>query len=337
MKSRLVMFMALLLAAGRGRAGRHPGRSLVPSRAAGGARLAAHDSRPPTSASSSPARRRTTIRSRSFARQQASSRTWSATTAAGRSRSRPSFAETIRSARRDPVRADRPDLRLGLGHRRRRLRQLPALVRRQRPRLRPRRRHRLRARDERALVLLGLPALVAGDVCRRLAAYRARCSACRAPRTSPGCGPSTRTSPAPARSQPGGRAASYVTWVGIDGYYYRPSDTFASVFGRTIDQVRAFTSNPVLLSETAVGPAAGQFVKISNLFAGMADYQTLGPGLVRQGPGRARQLPNAGLADRGQRAGADRLQARAVVPGAAQALSLRHSRAAAVRPELSAG
>ncbi|HEX4255038.1 MAG TPA: glycosyl hydrolase, partial [Streptosporangiaceae bacterium] len=25
--------------------------------------------------------------------------------------------------------------------------------------------------------------------------------------------------------------ASYVTWVGIDGYYYRPSDTFFSVFG----------------------------------------------------------------------------------------------------------
>ena len=45
--------------------------------------------------------------------------------------------------------------------------------------------------------------------------------------------------------------AQYVTWVGIDGYYVRPSDTFATVFGRTIDQVRAFTSKPVLLSEAA--------------------------------------------------------------------------------------
>jgi mannan endo-1,4-beta-mannosidase len=70
--------------------------------------------------------------------------------------------------------------------------------------------------------------------------------------------------------------SKYVTWVGIDGYYYRPSDTFASVFGRTIDQVRAFTGKHVLLSETAVGPAAGQFVKIGNLFAGMARYKTLG-------------------------------------------------------------
>jgi hypothetical protein len=68
----------------------------------------------------------------------------------------------------------------------------------------------------------------------------------------------------------------YVTWIGIDGYYYRPSDTFASVFGKTITQVRAFTGQPVLLSETAVGPDAGQFVKIQDLFRGMAAYKTLG-------------------------------------------------------------
>jgi mannan endo-1,4-beta-mannosidase len=68
----------------------------------------------------------------------------------------------------------------------------------------------------------------------------------------------------------------YVTWVGIDGYYYRSSDTFASVFGKTIDQLRTFTSKPVLLSETAVGPEAGQFAKIQDLFHGMATYKTLG-------------------------------------------------------------
>jgi len=70
--------------------------------------------------------------------------------------------------------------------------------------------------------------------------------------------------------------AKYVTWVGIDGYYFRPSDTFATVFGSTIREVRALTGKPVLLSETAVGPAAGQFTKISNLFAGMRQYRTLG-------------------------------------------------------------
>ncbi len=68
----------------------------------------------------------------------------------------------------------------------------------------------------------------------------------------------------------------YVTWVGIDGYYYRPSDTFAKVFGTTIDQVRLITHKPVLLSETAVGPAAGQLVKIQDLFHGIERYKTLG-------------------------------------------------------------
>jgi hypothetical protein len=70
--------------------------------------------------------------------------------------------------------------------------------------------------------------------------------------------------------------SSYVTWVGVDGYYYRPTDTFESVFGRTITQVRTFTSDPVLLSESAVGPAAGQFAKILDLFKGMSTDNTLG-------------------------------------------------------------
>jgi len=68
----------------------------------------------------------------------------------------------------------------------------------------------------------------------------------------------------------------YVTWVGIDGYYYWRSSTFANVFGRTIAQVRSFTDKPVLLSETSVGPGAGQVAKIPDLFRGMAEYQTLG-------------------------------------------------------------
>jgi hypothetical protein len=70
--------------------------------------------------------------------------------------------------------------------------------------------------------------------------------------------------------------SKYVTWVGIDGYYYRRSDTFARVFGGTIDQVRHFTQKPILLSETAVGPNVNQFAKIGDLFAGMRQYKTLG-------------------------------------------------------------
>jgi mannan endo-1,4-beta-mannosidase len=70
--------------------------------------------------------------------------------------------------------------------------------------------------------------------------------------------------------------ARYVTWVGIDGYYFRPSDTFSNVFGRTIDQVRRFTHKPVLLTEAGVGPKAGQFAKIPNLFEGMHRDEMLG-------------------------------------------------------------
>jgi mannan endo-1,4-beta-mannosidase len=70
--------------------------------------------------------------------------------------------------------------------------------------------------------------------------------------------------------------ARYVTWVGIDGFYYSPADTFTSVFGRTINQVRTFTHLPVLLSETGVGPAANQFADILRLFKGVAADQTLG-------------------------------------------------------------
>ena len=68
----------------------------------------------------------------------------------------------------------------------------------------------------------------------------------------------------------------YVTWVGIDGYYYHPSETFFSVFGKTIAEVRALTGLPVLLSEVAVGPQADQARKIPDLFAGMRQYGTLG-------------------------------------------------------------
>ncbi len=70
--------------------------------------------------------------------------------------------------------------------------------------------------------------------------------------------------------------AQYVTWVGIDGYYYRPSDTFFSIFGTTIAQVRTLTTKPVLVSETAAGPEADRPAKIADLFAGIRQYDLLG-------------------------------------------------------------
>jgi hypothetical protein len=64
---------------------------------------------------------------------------------------------------------------------------------------------------------------------------------------------------------------AYVSWASIDGYYVQPSDTFTSVFGATIAQIRRLTSDPVLISETANGPDSGaqREAQISGLFAGV--------------------------------------------------------------------
>jgi mannan endo-1,4-beta-mannosidase len=75
--------------------------------------------------------------------------------------------------------------------------------------------------------------------------------------------------PSPAPWWPG---SSFVTWIGIDGYYYKPSWTFASLFGPTIKAVRALTLNPILISETAAAPVAGQPAKIADLIAGVHAY-----------------------------------------------------------------
>ena len=69
---------------------------------------------------------------------------------------------------------------------------------------------------------------------------------------------------------------SYVTWVGIDGYYYSASYQFASLFGPTIVAAREMTRDPILLAETGAAPSAGQPAKIADLFAGIRTYGLLG-------------------------------------------------------------
>ena len=69
---------------------------------------------------------------------------------------------------------------------------------------------------------------------------------------------------------------SYVTWVGIDGYYYSSSTKFSALFGPTIASVRTWTSKPVLFTETSATPSAGQPAKIADLFAGIHLYGLLG-------------------------------------------------------------
>lgn len=48
---------------------------------------------------------------------------------------------------------------------------------------------------------------------------------------------------------PGGK---YVDWVGMDGYFRRPGESFSTVFGTQLTDIHAITSKPVLIGETAV-------------------------------------------------------------------------------------
>ena len=50
----------------------------------------------------------------------------------------------------------------------------------------------------------------------------------------------TGTSPVASRCL----GVKYVTWVGIDGYYYGPFENFFGIFGKTIGQVRTITGLP---------------------------------------------------------------------------------------------
>jgi mannan endo-1,4-beta-mannosidase len=57
--------------------------------------------------------------------------------------------------------------------------------------------------------------------------------------------------PSPRLWWPG---SAYVTWVGIDGYYYLPDDGFQGVLSPTITDVRSFTTKPILIAETGITP-----------------------------------------------------------------------------------
>lgn len=70
--------------------------------------------------------------------------------------------------------------------------------------------------------------------------------------------------------------SQYVTWVGIDGYYYRADETFATLFGPTVTDIRAVTRDPILIAETGAAPQADPIAKIADLFAGVRADHMLG-------------------------------------------------------------
>jgi len=63
--------------------------------------------------------------------------------------------------------------------------------------------------------------------------------------------------------------AAWVNWTGVDGYYFRSTDTFGSVFGSTITDIRAFSGAPLLIAESAVGTTTDRENQIGALFAGV--------------------------------------------------------------------
>ena len=69
---------------------------------------------------------------------------------------------------------------------------------------------------------------------------------------------------------------AWVSWTGVDGYYYQASDTFDSVFGSTIADIRTISSAPLLIAETAVGTTPNRESQIDGLFAGVSAERLAG-------------------------------------------------------------
>ena len=68
---------------------------------------------------------------------------------------------------------------------------------------------------------------------------------------------------------------AYVNILGIDGYFTAPA-TFQGFFGPTIVAMRALSSDPLLITETAASPSAGKADALSQIAAGVAQYGLIG-------------------------------------------------------------
>jgi hypothetical protein len=66
-----------------------------------------------------------------------------------------------------------------------------------------------------------------------------------------------------------------VDWVGLDGYFAKPTDTFDTLFGSSIVQLRSFTSKPLLIAESGVTGAAGS-TQLADLFSGASQAGAIG-------------------------------------------------------------
>ena len=101
--------------------------------------------------------------------------------------------------------------------------------------------------------------------------------------------------------QGSGPLADYIVpgvMIGMDGYYGLNSarDSFESVFGSTLAQIRANTTAPVMISETAIQYSDGQAADIPNLVASARANHLAGLIWFNQdkGPGQDWPLTSAG-------------------------------------------
>jgi hypothetical protein len=69
--------------------------------------------------------------------------------------------------------------------------------------------------------------------------------------------------------------SSYVNILGIDGYFLAPA-SFEGFFGPTIVAMRAISSDPMLITETAAAPSAGKADALSEIAVGVAQYDLIG-------------------------------------------------------------
>jgi Glycosyl hydrolase family 26 len=83
------------------------------------------------------------------------------------------------------------------------------------------------------------------------------------------------STPTPRPYWPGHK---YVDQIGLDGYYFFPTDTFRVIFGQTLRLIKRIAPDTqILIGETAVGPRTGhQVADIKDLFAGIRRNGLLG-------------------------------------------------------------
>jgi mannan endo-1,4-beta-mannosidase len=67
----------------------------------------------------------------------------------------------------------------------------------------------------------------------------------------------------------------YVDWVGVDGYFRLPGETFQSVFGETLQEIAELTSKPMIIAETGVANFRGASAEIDSIFSGVESYKNM--------------------------------------------------------------